>query len=130
MRLALYIAAWFGLMAVAIINGGLREALLEPALGPHLARQGSTVSLLLLFTGCFLLLGRWRPVAGPREAWIIGTIWLAMTLILETVLGVIAGHSPGEILAAYNVLAGNLWPLVPLWVLVGPRLLCLRRRDD
>lgn len=130
MRLALYIAAWLGLMAVAIINGGLREAVLEPALGSHLARQVSTVSLLLLFTACFLLLGRLWPVAAPREAWIIGAVWLAMTLTFETVLGVIAGHSPGDMLAAYNVLAGNLWPLIPLWVLIGPRLCCLRRKDD
>jgi hypothetical protein len=56
------------------------------------------------------------------QSWGVGTLWLVLTLAFEAGLGIASGLSVPEILAQYNVLGGNLWFLVPLFVLVAPRL--------
>lgn len=64
-----------------------------------------------------------------REAWLvprsISTITLIvllawLTLAFEFGLGWWSGASWAQMAADYNLAAGRLWALVPLWVAVGP----------
>jgi hypothetical protein len=117
----LHLAAWVGMLVLAVLNGALREALLTPALGDTFGRQLSTVLLLALFAGWFWLLHRRWPLATPCQAWLVGVVWLLMTLALETFMGrVLAGRPWSQVLEDYDVMAGRVWVLVPLWTLVGP----------
>ena len=44
-----------------------------------------------------------------------------MTLAFETALGRLVARQPWRVLLAdYDLRAGRLWILVPLWVLCGP----------
>lgn len=116
-----YFLAWFGMMLLAILNGVLRDLLYKPQLGELAAHQISTLLLLLLLAAYFwLLTSRWR-LKTSRQAWLIGLVWLVMTLAFEVGLGRLsAGSSWAAILADYNILAGRIWILIPFWTLVGP----------
>ena len=77
--------------------------------------------LLVWFAGWFRVLHRRWPLETARHAWLVGALWLAMTLAFETFTVRVLGHKPwSAVLADYDLLAGNLWLLVPLWTLVGP----------
>ena len=123
-HVALHLAAWLGMLVLAVLNGALREALLTPALGGTVGRQLSTLLLLALFAGWFWFLhrpGLWRP---PGRRGSLGAVWLIMTLAFETFMGRVLGGKPwSAVFEDYDVLAGRIWILVPLWTLVGP---CVR----
>ena len=118
-----YALAWVGMMLLAIANGGLRDLLYKSHLGDLAAHQLSTVLLLLLLAGYFRLLANAWPLASASQAWTVGLRWLLLTLAFEFGFGhCIAGQSWSDLFADYNILAGRVWILVPLWVLVGPAL--------
>jgi hypothetical protein len=120
-HVALHLAAWLGMLVLAVLNGALREALLTPVLGDTAARQLSTLLLLALFSVWFWFLHQRWPLSTARQAWLVGTLWLAVTLAFETYMGRVLGGKPWpEVLEDYNLLAGRIWILVPLWTLVGP----------
>ena len=51
---------------------------------------------------------------------LIGIVWLVMTLVFEFGFGLYRGNSFKMLLADYNLPAGRLWVLIPLWVLIAP----------
>ncbi|MFA6469743.1 MAG: hypothetical protein WCW35_12650 [Bacteroidota bacterium] len=115
-----YVIAWFGMMFLAIVNGIVRDFVYKQYVGDLSAHQISTLTLLLLFAPyiCWLM-RRWK-LQSQSQAWIIGMIWFMMTEIFEFGLGIRRGLSTAELLHAYNVLEGQIWILIPLWVLVAP----------
>jgi hypothetical protein len=116
-----YALAWFGMMILAIINGGLRDLAYKPYLGDLPAHQISTVTLMVLFAGYFWLLTTRWPIKSASRAWIIGGIWFLMTEAFEFGVGrFIGGNSWSTLFHAYNVFAGQVWIFIPLWVSVGP----------
>ncbi len=120
-QLLQYGIAWFGMMVLAIVNGAVRDGVYAARTGELRAHQIATGILLVLIGGYFWILGRFWPVPSAGRAWAVGALWLVMTLAFEVALGrLIAGHSWQRILHEYNLLAGRVWVLVPLWVLVAP----------
>ncbi len=116
-----YFFAWFGMMALAIINGGLRDLVYRPRVGDLPAHQISTVILIVLLAGYFRFLTTTWPLKSASQAWIIGGIWFLMTEAFEFGMGrFIAGDSWSKLFHAYNVIAGQVWIFIPLWVLIGP----------
>ena len=116
-----YFFAWFGMMALAIINGGFRDFTYKPYVGGLAAHQISTFVLIVLFAGYFRFLASVWPIRSATQARIIGGVWFLMTEAFEFGMGrFIAGESWDKLLHAYNVFAGQVWIFIPLWVLVGP----------
>lgn len=116
-----YFLAWFGMMILAILNGGLRDVLYKPRVGDLAAHQISTVILLVLFAAYFRVLASVWPIESSKRAWIIGFMWLCMTLAFEIGLGrALLGYPWSRVLHDYNILAGRVWVLIPLWTLIGP----------
>jgi hypothetical protein len=118
-----YFFAWFGMMILAIINGGLRDFVYKAHVGDLPAHQISTVILVLLLAGYFrILTGIW-PIKSASQACVIGGIWFLMTEAFEFGMGIfIEGASWSKLFYAYNVFAGQVWIFIPLWVLAGPYL--------
>ena len=52
--------------------------------------------------------------------YLIGLIWLLLTLTFEFSLGLAGGHSWAEMLADYKIWEGKIWLLVPLTVFFRP----------
>ena len=116
-----YLFAWFGMMVLAIVNGAVRDLVYKSRVGDLAAHQISTVVLLILLAAYFRVLTSVWPIESATQAWIIGGMWFLMTEAFEFGMGrLIAGDSWSKLLHAYNLLAGQIWVFVPLWVLVGP----------
>lgn len=121
MMILKYFFAWFGMMILAIINGGLRDFAYKPLLGDLPAHQISTVTLIVLLAGYFRVLTSLWPIKSASQAWVIGGLWFAMTVAFEFGMGrLISGDSWSTLFHAYNALAGQVWVFIPLWVLIGP----------
>lgn len=118
-----YFIAWFGMMLLAIINGAFRDLVYKSHVGNLAAHQLSTVALLLLFAGYFWVLARVQPLKSASQAWQIGGMWFLMTEAFEFAMGrLISGEPWSKLFYAYNLLEGQVWLFIPLWVLVGPYL--------
>ncbi len=120
-----YGLAWLPMVAIAILNGILRETTYGKQLSESRAHQLSTVTGIL-FLGTYIwfvtgLLG----FESLSQALMIGCLWFGLTIAFEFLFGhFVAKHSWHELLADYNLLAGRLWPLVLLWVAIAPALFC------
>lgn len=116
-----YILGWFGLFIVAMINGGLRDALYKSVVGELAAHQISTLTGIILFGLVIWWMTRMWQIASSRQAWTIGLIWLVMTVAFEFLFfHYVTGHSWNELLNNYNIVEGRVWVLVLLWTLVAP----------
>ena len=117
-----YCIAWFGMMILAVVNGGIRDYVYKASLGTLTAHQVSTATLMLLIAGYLWGLVTLFPFASVRQAWMVGIVWFVMTELFEFGMGIATGKPWSELLYAYNILAGQLWVLIPLWVLIAPYL--------
>jgi hypothetical protein len=116
-----YFLAWFGMMILAIINGGLRDFAYKGRVGELAAHQISTAILVILLAGYLRFLTSVWPIKSAAQAWIIGGMWFAMTEAFEFGMArLVAGDSWERFFQAHNVLAGQFWIFIPLWVLIGP----------
>jgi hypothetical protein len=118
-----YAIAWFGMMFLAIINGTIRDFVYKPYVGELTAHQLSTLILLMLFAAYMWVLAKKMPLQSKSQAWKIGAIWFVMTEIFEFGLVIKQGLSFDEMVHTYNIFDGQLWILIPLWVLTGPVLM-------
>ncbi len=117
-----YLLAWFPMLLLAIGNGALREFILKKYVGELTAHQLSTFSLLILFTIYIGLVIKFIPPASANQALLVGSFWLALTLLFEFGFGRYRGSSWSTLLEDYNLLKGRLWILIPLWVALAPYL--------
>ncbi len=109
------------MVVIAVGNGAFREAWLRPRLSELYARQASTLLLIVLLAVYIAVIVRIWPLASGRQAAAVGFAWLGLTLGFEFLLGRrVSGLSWQEMLAEYDLAAGRLWVLVPLWVAVAP----------
>ena len=121
--------AWFALMVVAVLNGTLRVALLNPRLGERTGHALSTAMLCALILGVTGLLVGWIRPASGGDALRVGTLWLALTLAFEFGFGhFVAGKPWRELLADYDISAGRVWVLVLVTTLFAPLLVGSARR--
>lgn len=113
---------WFGFFVLAFINGALREILIKRYIKEPWAHHLSALTAIILFGG-FALRDFVRPETNNQAIW-AGLYWLVLTILAETfVVGRLMGkQSWYEILNNYNILKGNLWPLVLIWVGLLPLL--------
>jgi hypothetical protein len=122
-------ALWLVVLMLAIANGLFREAVLVPALGRFagLVTSGILLSLLILLVA--LLAAPWYGRLQAGRYWLIGAMWLVLTLVFEFGMGRLVQHKPWhELLDAYTFSGGNVWPAVLLMVFVAPRLAAWARR--
>jgi len=112
---------WLGLSILAVANGVFREAVISPHLG---AQWGHVASTVLLCFMIFALAWFTLPWIGPRrgrDAFLVGALWLALTLAFEFLAGhYLFGHPWEKLLADYNVARGRVWPLVLAATLLSP----------
>lgn len=116
-----YLAAWFAMLAAAMVNGALRDLTYGRWLPALLANQLSCLSGILLLGVVIYLYGRRWPFASARQAWYAGLFWMALTVAFEFLFfHYVAGHPWVDLLENYDIVHGRLWPLILLWVTVAP----------
>jgi hypothetical protein len=115
------LALWFGILALAFMNGALRAQVLIPALG----HAGGLISSGLILSACIFgvafAAAPWYGRLTSHQWLLIGAFWLVLTLIFEFGVGRLIEHrSWAELFEAYTFKGGNLWPLVLLAAFIAP----------
>jgi hypothetical protein len=114
---------WLLQLALAIVNGLFREAVLIPRLGTASAHVVSTLLLCCAILVITWLTIRWIGVARAGDALRIGLLWVSLTLAFEFGAGhYLFGHPWERLLADYDVASGRIWPLVLVTTLCAPAL--------
>lgn len=119
--------AWLGILVLAVLNGGLREAVLIPRLGLAAAQ---VTSGLLLSTLILVMTYLSLPWLGARQPWqliAVGLLWLGLTLIFEFSFGFWQGKSLAILLENYTFKGGNILPVVLLVTGLAPYLIAKLR---
>ena len=120
----IWLPSWLGLLLLAMLNGTVRGTVLQPRLGEETARRVATVVLLAALTAYVHRLQRRHPIPDAEHAWVVGMSWVVMTLGFEFGFGRLVGKLAwSELLADYDVRAGRIWVLVPLWTAVAPEVM-------
>lgn len=116
-------AIWLLFIPLGILNGVAREKLLNPLVGAQVALPLSGVSLGALIVAVTALLVPLLAGLTPSRCWLIGGIWLVLTVFFEFFFGrVVMGHSWAKLLEAYDPRGGNLWVAVLLVIAAAPWL--------
>lgn len=122
------VAIWLGLLVVASMNGALREALLIPRLGAGAGRAVSSVALSVLILLLTYATIRWIRPDTIKRAWLIGVLWIILTLAFEFLAGhFLFGNSWNSLLEDYNVARGRIWIVVLITTLIAPRIFIARK---
>ncbi|MGJ8664578.1 MAG: hypothetical protein ACSHWU_13055, partial [Marinicella sp.] len=84
--------------------------------------SGISLSLMVLFTCYFTV--EWMGCRTTSICWQVGIQWVMMTLAFEFLFGHYVRHKPwSEIFQVFNFIEGNLFSLVLLICLIGPRMI-------
>ncbi len=113
--IAIYGAAWFPMVFIAIANGIIRETAYAKFMSELSAHQLSSVTAITLFTFYTFFCQNLFPLHSSKEAILIGLMWLIMTIAFEFVFGhFIMKNSWVKLFSDYNILKGKIWILVLL----------------
>ena len=119
---------WLAMIPFAILNGGLREMVINPLIGEKYGQPVSCVSLcFIMFVLCWFCIPRIGK--GTAKTYrIIGLWWILLTVLFETGFGLLTGFSFEELIKAYDITSGNLWLSVVLFVGIAPYLIAKIRK--
>ncbi len=115
-----YVLLWFPLLVLAVLNGLVRDLAYARHVGTERAHRLSTFSLLAVFAAYIAWVNQHFPPPSYTEAWAIGGLWTALTLVFEFGFGRFRGNSWDALLAEYALWRGRVWILVPLFLLLAP----------
>lgn len=111
------------MVGLGIFNGVLREATYGRHLSELRAHQLSTLVAIGLLGAYMAGVMRWWPPATSAHAWVVGAVWAAATISFEFLFGrLVGGHSWGRLFQDYNLAAGRVWIVVPVWIAIAPRV--------
>jgi hypothetical protein len=129
MGLGRSLVAWLLILVFAVFNGGLREAVLIPALSTPAALMLSGALLSACIVMVAVLLAGWLKLGGVQRSLSVGLVWLCVTLAFEFGFGrLVQGLTWSETLAAYTFEDGNIWPVVLVVTFFAPLLAGWLRR--
>ena len=110
------------MVIIAVINGTARDLWYNKYVNELIAKQNSTISLIV-FLGVYIFFAiRKYPPESESQSIIIGLIWVFLTLIFEFSFGLYRGKTLNHLLNEYNIIKGNLWMLIPIWTILAPYL--------
>lgn len=117
------VAVWVVMAVLAVANGVFRETVLIPRMNESTAHVLSTAMLvtaiLVVSAGYFA----WSSTSFHQtELLLIGVGWAVLTVGFEFLVGYVEGTPVSVTVGQYNVLAGEVWIVVPLTLLVAPLL--------
>lgn len=118
-----YLLSWVPMVPIAIINALIREELLARYLSELHAHQVSTFTGVILFGIYIWLLFRVWEIGSGRRAITVGLVWLVLTVSFEFIFGhFVVGHPWSRLFSDYNISAGRVWVIIPIWITAAPYL--------
>ena len=117
----IYAVGWVGMVILAILNAAIREKIYGPLIHELLAHQLSTFLLLVLFGMYVWFLTGICRIESARQSFVIGAMWLIMTIVFEFLFGhYVMDHSWKRLFHDYDLLEGRVWSLVLIWTAILP----------
>jgi len=117
------LGVWILMAVLAVVNGAFREIAIIPRTGEYVGHVVSTVLLIVAILAVSGLYFSNTPIEYTRvELLLVGVGWTVLTVGFEFLVGHVEGTPVSETVAQYDVLAGRVWILVPLTLLVAPLL--------
>lgn len=113
---------WFCFIPIAILNGGLREYVLNQYFPTN---KALIISGVLLSLFIFLITGLFLPRVksfSRLNSIQTGVLWMILTVCFEFGFGLATGTNWKELMEAYNLSNGNLWIIVVLSTFLAPIL--------
>jgi len=112
---------WAGLVVLAVLNGIAQDRLLAPRIGERLALPASGLLFSCVIFAVAAASVGFIDAASVGQCWLVGALWLSLTVAFELLFGhYVMGDSWRTLAAAYDVRRGNLWSLVLLATVVAP----------
>jgi len=116
------IGTWFLFMILAIVNAGIRNIVYKPIIGELRAHQLSTfifITLIIIVT--YLVLRYANLNLTNQQTFVIGLVWLLLTICFEFIAGhYVLGNSWDILIADYNIFKGRIWSLVLITTFISP----------
>ena len=112
------IGIWFLIIPVAILNGALRESVLNKLGNISLPISGFILTICIILVAYFLI-----PIIKncKRKDYIIfGIIWFILTNLFDLLMYISEGENFLALINSYNFMSGNLWILVCITSLISP----------
>lgn len=115
---------WVLFVLLAVINGLVRNEYYPSEFSELLKHQISSILyILVLLLVMYFFFNGFGAVYNKKDLWVIGAIWVFMTVIFEFLFGhYVMGHEMSFLYADYNIFNGRLWSLVLIFTFIGPRL--------
>ncbi len=102
------LAVWLFIMLVETLHALLRGLFLEPRVGEAMAsRIGWPIGLVIVMS-ISIALAPWVAIRDTSALLRLGVVWAALTVVVETVIGIMRGFDGPRIVAELNPLAGVL----------------------
>ena len=118
-----YLLAWFPMVLIAVANGALRDFVYGRWISETAAHQVSTAGAAVLLGFYMWFVVRALKPATSWRAFLLGLLWLCMTLAFEFLFGhYVAGNSWETLLADYDLPSGRVWVLLLGWIALAPLL--------
>ena len=115
------ILIWLVLSVLAVLNGMARNSLITPRIGEHGGHVASTIILCTVIFAVTLISIRWMGPEGRGSAWLIGIVWVVLTVSFEFLAGhYLFGSEWSKLLADYNLAEGRIWLLVLMTSFFAP----------
>jgi hypothetical protein len=110
------VIAWLPMPFIGVANGIFRQFFILDYFNDFRA-----LSLIVLLMVYIAIIHKKLSIKSSKDAWLTGTCWATLTILFELMMGHFVSHlTAAEMLSAYDLISGNLWPLVPLTLLGMP----------
>jgi hypothetical protein len=119
---------WLPMIAIAFVNATIRELVFVKHYGEYRAHQFSTVTLIILCGIYVWFVFPLLAIKSSNEAFLVGIVWVILTVAFEFCLGRLTNKSWKYILQDYNLFAGHIWLLFLLYLLILPYVLYVIHR--
>ena len=117
---------WILIVPIGILNGGLREMVLNK-LGEIALPLSGIILSMCIFLMAYFLIPRIRNCK-KSDYYVFGIIWFFLTNLFDWAMYLYSGGGFMDLLRAYNFLTGNLWIVVVLSTLFAPMVAAKMKR--
>ena len=115
-----YFLLWLPMIAIAFANAALRELIFLKHFSEFQVHQLSTITLIILCSVYVWLVSPALNIQNNKQAFLIGFLWVLLTVAFEFSLGRLTNKSWEYLLRDYNIFAGRIWLLFLITLFLLP----------
>jgi hypothetical protein len=126
---------WLAIIVAEVFHGVVRAAVLVPQVGDARARQIGVLTGSVIILALAVAFVRRLGATSRRQLFVIGVLWVVLTVIFETVFGrFVLGASWQRLLSDYNPAEGGFLGFGMLFLALAPflatRIRCIESARD